>query len=108
MARPLLLAILLVAAPCVGAAQETRGSEALRRDDLRNEYERELTSTRGQWVVIGTHFRHADNCTSYGCVVMGPMNDHDACIEWSRAYNTHDPYDHTSCVDASDYEIEPY
>ena len=78
------------------------------QQDLRAEYERELASQAGEWVVVGNHFRHSDNCTVHGCIVMGPMIDQEACEEWSRDYNLHDPLDHTTCVDATKYQTTPY
>ncbi|MCI4664471.1 MAG: hypothetical protein MRY74_07090 [Neomegalonema sp.] len=82
-------------------APVARAQEALH--DL---YAQELKPKPQEWVVIGHHFRHSDNCTSDGCVVMGPMDDREACEEWARDYNRHDPYDHTRCVEAKDYRTK--
>lgn len=64
-------------------------------------YIAELNLPRSQFVVVSNHFRHDVDCTSRGCVVMGPMEDREACEEWSRAYNRVDPFDHTRCVEAA-------
>ena len=96
--RSLLLATLGLAIPHIGAAEY----------DLRVEYEYELQRGPGEWVVVGTHFRHADDCTTYGCVLIGPMNDEDACKEWARFYNRRDPHDHVRCVSAENYQIDKY
>ena len=78
------------------------------QEDLRQAYEYELTTPPGDWIVVGNHYRHTNNCAAHGCVVMGPMNDKDACEQWAKDYNRHDPLDHTRCVDASDYEVSSY
>ena len=68
-------------------------------------YEAERGGWVPEWIVISNHFRHSENCTSDGCVVMGPMTDRAACEEWSRRYNKIDPFDHTRCVSAKAYNI---
>lgn len=75
------------------------------------EYEQylgELENPSAQYVVVSNHFRHDVGCTSRGCILMGPTTDRDACQEWSRAYNRLDPYDHSRCVESSDYDSIRY
>lgn len=68
-------------------------------------YEAERGGFVEEWVVISNHFRHSVNCTSDGCIVMGPMTDRAACEEWSESYNRFDPNDYTHCRPARDYNI---
>lgn len=56
-----------------------------------------------EWVVISNHFKHSENCTSRGCILMGPTVDRDACDDWAKVYNRKDPFDHARCVEAIDY-----
>lgn len=68
------------------------------------EYLAELENPSAQYVVVSNHFRHDVGCTSHGCIIMGPTTDRDACEEWSKYYNRVDAYDHSRCVESSDYE----
>ena len=71
-------------------------------------YLAELEKPGPQWVVISYHFRHGDGCTTYGCVIVGPTNDEDACRNWSRLYNRGAIEDHSRCVMADPYALPQY
>lgn len=86
--RAALGAVLLLAG--AAAAQDAQFSE--------EDYQDERQGYVDEWVVVSDHYKHANNCTSDGCIIMGPMSDHDACQEWSRDYNKIDPLDHSRCV----------
>ncbi|MEL6318538.1 MAG: hypothetical protein AAFR16_12980 [Pseudomonadota bacterium] len=79
----------IAAAAPAGAQTSARDFEA---------YLAELASPAAHYVVVSNHFRHDVDCTSKGCVVMGPMEDRAACEDWSKRYNRVDPFDHTRCV----------
>lgn len=97
--RVILMIIAAGVATPVAAQLDTRAFEAF-LSSLRN--------PGAQYVVVSNHFRHDVGCTSTGCILMGPMDDLESCQDWSRAYNSADPYDHTRCVEASDYDSLRY
>ncbi len=100
-------AIFRLAAVVLGAAVAL-GAAAQPVDLSERAYEAERRARTGQWVVISNHFRHSDNCTSDGCILMGPTDDRDACEAWSRQYNRVDPLDHTRCIEARFYTDGAY
>ena len=77
-------------------------------DELQEAFLAAQSGAPEEWVVISNHFRHSENCTSDGCIVMGPMSDREACEDWSASYNRIDPFDHTRCVAARSYAISNY
>lgn len=89
-------AVLLVSG-LSGAAQ------AQTRDQLFNAYLAELHGSATEYVALGLHYRHDVDCTSRGCVLMGPTDNRDACEEWVKHYNRIDPYDVARCVEAGPF-----
>lgn len=68
-------------------------------------YRAEIENPGPQWVVISYHFRHGADCTSLGCVIVGPTESQEACEEWATLYNSGDPYDHVRCTSAANYNL---
>ncbi len=95
------IAAFLAAALAAGAAAAQDNEEYL-------SYLSELETPGEQWVVISYHYTHGLDCTQYGCVIIGPTENKDACQEWARLYNGGDPDDHSRCVRADGYELRDY
>lgn len=98
MSRTVLAAFLMAATASAAVADEQEEQA----------YRMEIESPGEEWVVISYHYRHSDACTSFGCVIIGPTEDRDACQEWARAYSAADPTDHARCVSAEPYLILRY
>lgn len=92
-------ALLLGADVLAGGA----AARAQSRDQLYEAYLAELLRPDAQYVALGLHFRHDDDCTNRGCVLMGPTDDRDACEEWVKHYNRIDPYDAARCFEATPF-----
>lgn len=91
-------AALLLSGGTAGA-QDT-GSDAAAGERLYAEYLAEIGRPDPHFVAVSNHFRHTEDCTRSGCVIMGPTQDRAACEDWARAWNQFDPYDHARCVEA--------
>lgn len=73
------------------------------RDQFYEAYLRELHGVVTQYVVLGLHYSHDDDCTNRGCVLLGPTDDREACEEWVKQYNRIDPYDVARCLEATPF-----
>ncbi len=73
------------------------------REQLYEAYLSELHGVATQYVVLGLLYRHDDDCTNRGCVLMGPTDNREACEEWVKFYNRIDPYDAARCVEATPF-----
>lgn len=87
----------------LAAAPGPHDATAQTRDQFYEAYLRELHGVVTQYVVIGLHYSHDDNCTNRGCVLLGPTDDRDACEEWVKHYNRIDPYDAARCLEATPF-----
>lgn len=77
--------------------------QAQTREQLYEGFLGELHGAATQYIALGLHYRHDDDCTNRGCVLMGPTDDRDACEEWVKSYNRIDPYDAARCVAATPF-----
>ena len=102
------LRIALATLAAAGVAASVAPAAAQSEIALQEQYQDERHGLVEEWVAVSDHYKHSDNCTSDGCVIMGPMSDRDACEEWTRTYNRIDPFDHARCVSARSYSIRKY
>ena len=71
-------------------------------------FKAEIDNVGAEWVVISYHFIHGEDCTTFGCIIIGPTEDKAACDEWASLYNRGNPFDHSRCVSAAGYEVPRY
>ena len=98
---------ILSAIACIGLLVSASPATSQQNEEY-EQFRSDFDNSGSEWVVISYHFRHGDDCTTYGCVIIGPTGDRPACEEWASLYNGADPFDHVRCVDATSYEIPQY